>query len=52
MNTKLIYKVLTGVYDLLDVIYFRDETRSPRTAVLERINENDSVLDLCTGYSS
>ena len=52
MNTKLIYKVLTGVYDLLDVIYFRDETRSPRTAVLERINENDSVLDLCTGTAT
>ena len=52
MNTKLIYRVLSGVYDLLDVIYFRDELHSPRTAVLKKINENDTVLDLCTGTAT
>ena len=52
MNTKLIYRVLSGVYDLLDVIYFRDELHSPRTAVLKKINENDAVLDLCTGTAT
>ena len=52
MNTSLIYKVLSGVYDLLDIIYFRDESHSPRTAVLERINESDTVLDLCTGTAT
>ena len=52
MNTSLIYKILSGVYDLLDIIYFRDESHSPRTAVLERINEGDTVLDLCTGTAT
>ena len=52
MNTKLIYRLLSGVYDLLDVIYFRDETHSPRKAVLEKINESDTVLDLCTGTAT
>ena len=52
MNTKLIYRVLSGVYDLLDVVYFRNEQHSPRTAVLNKINENDTVLDLCTGTAT
>ena len=41
MNTKFIYKAIAGVYDLLDVIYFRNELHSPRKAVLKRINESD-----------
>ena len=52
MNTKMIYRILSGVYDLLDVIYFRDELNSPRSAVLKRINESDTVLDLCTGTAT
>ncbi|MCR5357057.1 MAG: hypothetical protein K6E63_06605 [Lachnospiraceae bacterium] len=36
MNSKLFYRALSGVYDLLDVIYFRDELHSPRTAVLKK----------------
>ena len=52
MNTKLIYKAIAGVYDLLDVIYFRNKVNSPRKAVLKRINESDVVLDLCTGTAT
>ena len=51
-DTKFLYKILSGVYDLLDVVYFRNESHSPRTAVLKRINEKDKVLDLCTGTAT
>ena len=49
MDTKLIYQAIAGIYDLLDVVYFRDEKRSPRKAVLAKIKQKDKVLDLCTG---
>ena len=29
MNSKMFYKALAGIYDLLDVIYFRVEANSP-----------------------
>ncbi|MDD6072094.1 MAG: class I SAM-dependent methyltransferase [Clostridiales bacterium] len=46
------YKIMSGFYDLLDVIYFRDYENSPRKAVLENINCEDRVLDLCTGTAT
>lgn len=49
MSSLSIYKVLYSVYDLLDVVYFRDHAKSPRTAVLKKIKDDDRVLDLCTG---
>lgn len=49
MNTNLFYKLISGVYDLLDVIYFRNYANSPRKAVIETISNNDKILDLCTG---
>ena len=49
MNTNLFYKLISGVYDLLDVIYFRNYANSPRKAVIEAISEHDKILDLCTG---
>ena len=49
MSSLSIYKVLYSVYDLLDVVYFRDYDKSPRKAVLEKIRDDDRVLDLCTG---
>lgn len=52
MDTKLIYQAIAGIYDLLDVVYFRDEKRSPRKAVLAKIEQNDKVLDLCTGTAT
>lgn len=52
LNAVVIYKVLSKAYDLLDVIYFRNEARSPRNAVLNKICENDKVLDLCTGTAT
>lgn len=52
MNSKMFYKALAGIYDLLDVIYFRVEANSPRKSVLEKIKKREKVLDLCTGCSS
>ena len=46
------YRILSKIYDLLDVIYFRDINNSPRKVTLDRINENDRVLDLCTGTAT
>lgn len=49
MNTKWFYRLTAWAYDLLDVIYFNNYERSPRKAVLNAINPDDSILDLCTG---
>lgn len=43
---------MSVLYDLLDVIYFRDYENSPRKAVLEAIDRQDKVLDLCTGTAT
>ena len=42
-------KAMSGFYDLLDVIYFRKYDTSPRKVVNEAIEDNDKILDLCTG---
>lgn len=52
METNIFYKLIANVYDLLDVIYFRNHDRSPRKAVIEAISENDKILDLCTGTAT
>ncbi len=49
MNTKWFYRLTAWAYDLLDVIYFNNYERSPRKAVLDAINPDDTVLDLCAG---
>ena len=49
MNSVLFYKVMSGFYDLLDVIYSRKYETSPRKVVNESINPGDKILDLCTG---
>lgn len=52
MKPVVFYKVMSGFYDLLDIIYFRDYENSPRKAVVESIGKQDSVLDLCTGTAA
>lgn len=53
MYIEFIYKILSKVYDLLDVIYFKQEGNSPRKAVYKQIDDsNISVLDICTGTAS
>ena len=52
MDSIFLYKILAGIYDLLDVVYFRDEEHSPRRSVLEKIRDKDIVLDLCTGTAT
>jgi ubiquinone/menaquinone biosynthesis C-methylase UbiE len=49
MDTKLFYRLMAGLYDLLDVVYFRNRERSPRTAVCAAVGAEDRILDLCTG---
>lgn len=48
MNLNFFYKIIAGVYDLIDVIYFQNYDRSKRKAVLESIDNQDKILDLCT----
>ena len=52
MNSTLFYRMMAKVYDLLDVIYFRDYVHSPRKVVNDRIEDNDKILDLCTGTAT
>lgn len=52
MKTMLLYKAIAGFYDLLDIINFRNFEKSPRKAVLEFIDSQDKVLDLCTGTAT
>ena len=52
MSSTALYQVISKVYDLLDVTYFRNKEHSPRTTVLDRIGGEDYVLDLCTGTAT
>ena len=52
MSSIAFYQVISKVYDLLDVTYFKNKEHSPRKAVLERIGDGDRVLDLCTGTAT
>lgn len=52
MKSVIFYKIMAGFYDLLDVIYFRNYENSPRKVVLESIDGQDKVLDLCTGTAT
>ena len=52
MDSKLFYKVMSGFYDLIDIVYFRDYENSPRKVVVESIGNEEGVLDLCTGTAT
>jgi Methylase involved in ubiquinone/menaquinone biosynthesis len=53
MDSVLIYKGLSKIYDLLDVLYFRNQKSNPRTALMDYINQKDSmILDICTGTAA
>lgn len=52
MKSEILYKIIAGFSDLLDVIYFRNYENSPRKVVLEAIDTQDKVLDLCTGTAT
>lgn len=49
---QVFYKIMSKGYDLLDAVYFRNFKKSPRKAVLDRIYENETILDLCTGTAT
>lgn len=52
MDSKLFYKAMSGFYDLIDIVYFRDYENSPRKVVFESIGNAEKVLDLCTGTAT
>lgn len=52
MDSKLFYKAMSGFYDLIDIVYFRDYENSPRKAVFESIGNTEKVLELCTGTAT
>ncbi len=52
MDSKLFYKAMSGFYDLIDIVYFRDYENSPRKVVFESIGTTEKVLDLCTGTAT
>lgn len=52
MKMNLFYRIIATVYDLVDIIYFRNYEKSPRKAVLETISGHDRILDLCTGTAT
>ncbi len=52
MDSKLFYKAMSGFYDLIDIVYFRDYGNSPRKVVFESIGNTEKVLDLCTGTAT
>ncbi len=52
MDSKLFYKAMSGFYDMIDIVYFRDYDNSPRKVVFESIGNTEKVLDLCTGTAT
>ena len=52
MDSKLFYRAMSGFYDLVDVIYFRNYKNSPRKVVFESIGNAETVLDMCTGTAT
>ncbi len=52
MDSKLFYKAMSGFYDMIDIVYFRDYENSPRKVVFESIGNTEKVLDLCTGTAT
>jgi len=52
MDSILFYKAMSGFYDLIDIVYFRDYENSPRKVVFESIGKTEKVLDLCTGTAT
>ena len=53
MKSILIYKIISKVYDLLDVFYFRKSDTSPRTSVNQYLGRKKlEILDICTGTAA
>ncbi len=53
MDNLVLYKVMSKVYDLLDIIYFTNNNRNPRKALSSLINKQDAkILDICTGTAT
>ncbi len=49
-RVKTLYKVLSKVYDLMDLIVFPDEKANPRKGLANHLpNEQIRVLDVCCG---
>lgn len=49
---QLFYRLFAKFYDLLDVTYFKNYEKSPRKALLDAIEGDEKILDLCTGTAT
>lgn len=50
---NLTYKIISGFYDLIDVIYFRKDGINPRNAIVDCIPDKKiRVLDICAGTAT
>ena len=53
MESSLFYEGMSKIYDLLDVIYFKNNDANPRKALYDYINQQDrKILDICTGTAA
>ncbi len=53
MENSLFYEGMSKIYDLLDVIYFKNNDANPRKALYDYINQQDrKILDICTGTAA
>lgn len=53
MDSKIQYKVISKIYGLLDLIYFRKYERNPRKALTDYVEIADKrILDVCTGTAA
>ncbi len=53
MDSLVLYKGMSKIYDLLDIIYFTNNDWNPRKALSNYINKQDvKILDICTGTAA
>lgn len=53
MGNLVRYQGTSKIYDLLDIIYFKNNEHNPRRALLDFINKQDvKILDICTGTAA
>ncbi len=53
MDNMVQYNLISKIYGLLDLIYFRKNNRNPRKALASLIEQSDErILDVCTGTAA
>ena len=53
MENMFQYSIISKIYGLLDIIFFRNNNRNPRKALAGCIDQSDErILDVCTGTAA